>query len=498
MAQLHERGEQATFALSQRLDGHKVVASGPEYDRVVNLWDAGHAQHPRTVVLCETASDVQACVQAAINHNVSLSVRAGGHGPNGRSIRGDIVVDLGRMSMVQIEGHTAVLSGAAMNQDVADATSQHGLTASIGLVGTVGAIGLITGGGYGYTSGTSGLGSDNILAAEMVTADGRIVDVDDTHEPDLFWAIRGGGGNFGVITKLRIRLWSIPDMSDGIIAFRWSTAADVLDAFGRAVDLFADELTVMPFLISPPNGPLGLLLHHAFCGHGERDEEIVRKIQAFDSSNSSKIVNVGRKTLAEILTETERRLMSGKHWIVRQVTVETLCPEATRIIQRALENRTSPLSWVAAHPFSGVAERIPVTSTAFGIRQRHLMIGLYCAFEPGDDTPHREWVDSLETALQPFALPSAYPNYIGDDRPAQAAVAYGPNLERLLQIKRRYDRKISSPPSQCLVKGRQDRRMKTPDNDRIRFLIPWRGPSLALHHKCIAWDKTFYRLVGTF
>ena len=264
MEQIGEPVATAKAVLIRQLGEQKVVSAGPEYDRVVDLWDASHSQHPSIVVLCETVIDVQACVQAAPSHGISLSVRGGGHGPKGRSIRGDIVVDLARMSGVKVEGETATISGAATNQDVANATAQHGLTASIGIVGTVGAIGLITGGGYGYTSAKCGLAVDNILGAEMVTADGRIVDVNANREPDLFWAIRGGGGNFGVVTKLKIRLWNIPDISDGAFAVPWSNAPDALEALGRAMALFPDELTIMPALVAPPNGPLGLVLHHTF------------------------------------------------------------------------------------------------------------------------------------------------------------------------------------------------------------------------------------------
>jgi FAD/FMN-containing dehydrogenase len=426
----------ASRMLIDQLGDKKVVSSGANYEESRDIWNAAVDCRPPIIVLCESTSDVRAAVVAAQTCGVSLSARGGGHDWAGRSIRGEVVADLTRIREVIIEGHVATVGGGATSTDVAEAASAEGLTAITGIIGSVGMAGLTLGGGYGHLTAKYGMALDNILGAEVVLADGRVVQTDATHEPDLFWAIRGGGGNFGVVTQLRLKLHPIPDISDGIIVFPWEQASEVFKAYNAMIPTAPDELTVMPTFFAAPDGKLNIVLHHAWCGDRSQDERMIEQVKSLGTPG---VVQVGRKTLAEILKEAERRTMNGIFWIVRTVTLAALEPGAVEVIQRAMEHRSSPLSWIASHPFYGAGERIPVDSTAFGIRHRHFMVGIYTAWHPGDDVPHRAWADRVEAALKPYALASSYPNYFGTDRPEQAAQAYGENADRLLRLKERYD-----------------------------------------------------------
>jgi FAD/FMN-containing dehydrogenase len=422
--------------LIDQLGDKKVVSSGANYEKARDIWNAAVDYRPSIVVLCESTSDVRVAVLAARTYEVSLSVRGGGHDWAGRSIRGELVVDLTRMREVFIEGLVAIVGGGALSMDVAEAASASGLTAITGIIGSVGMAGLALGGGYGHLTAKYGMALDNILGAEVVLADGRIVQTDATHEPDLFWAIRGGGGNFGVVTQLRLKLHPISDISDGIIVFPWEQAKQVFSAYNTMIPNAPDDLTVMPTFFAAPDGKLSIVLHHAWCGDRSQDDRMIEQVKGLGTPN---VAQVGRKTLAEILKEAERRTMKGIFWIVRTVTLASLEPDAVEVIQRAMEHRSSPLSWIASHPFYGVAERIAPDSTAFGIRKRHFMVGIYTAWHPGDEAAHRAWADEVEAALKPYSLASSYPNYFGTDRPEQAAQAYGKNDNRLLRLKERYD-----------------------------------------------------------
>ena len=426
----------ASHMLLRQLGEEKVVSSGPGYDKSRNIWNAAVAYRPKLVILCHNTDDVRSAVSAASIYGLTISVRGGGHDWAGRSVRGELVIDLTCMRKVTIDGQVAIVEGGALSSDVAAAVSAHGMTAVTGIIGSVGVAGLTLGGGYGHLTAKFGMALDNVIKAEVVLPDGRAVWTDSTNEPDLFWAIRGGGGNFGVITSLGLRLHQVPSISDDIVTFGWDQTKDVMREYNATIATLPDELTVMPTFFATPDGDLSIVLHHAYCGDPRRDEFMVEKVRGLGRAS---LVQIRRKTIAEILREAEKRTMEGVSWIIRTVTLPALGPEVVEEIMKAMENRSSPLSWIASHPFYGAGERIPLTSTAFGIRTRHFMIGIYTAWRSGDEAAHKAWSDKVESALRPYAMQSAYPNYFGADRPEQAALAYGENKDRLLRLKHHYD-----------------------------------------------------------
>src|SRR5262249_9767068 len=186
-----------------------------------------------------------------------------------------------------------------------------------------------------------------------------------------------------------------------------------------------------------PDGKPTVMMLHAWCGDRCEDERVLDEVKGLGAPS---VVQVGRKSPAQMLKDADPMVLHGVCWIVRTVTLAKLEPGAVEALIDGMEQRSWRLSCIAVHPFHGVGERIPLESTAFGLRARHFMVGIFAAWEPGEDAPHRAWADAVEAALKPYALPSAYPNYFGPDRPEQAAQAYGPNTTRLLRIKAPYDR----------------------------------------------------------
>ena len=188
---------QAVQMLTAQLGAAKVLSSGPAYDEARQVWNAAVTRRPAVIVLCESTGDVKSSVRAATTRGLSLSVRGGGHDWAGRSLQGELVVDLTRMRHVSIEGRVATVGGGATSMDVAEAAHPYGLAAVTGNMGCVGMAGLTLGGGYGPLTGRFGMASDNLLGAEVVLADGRVVRTDETHEPDLFWALAAAAATSG-------------------------------------------------------------------------------------------------------------------------------------------------------------------------------------------------------------------------------------------------------------------------------------------------------------
>jgi hypothetical protein len=231
-------------------------------------------------------------------------------------------------------------------------------------------------------------------------------------------------------------LHPVADVSAGVVAFPWEQARSVFKAYDAMVATIPDELTLTPGFVSDPDGKPTVIMLHAWCGDRRKDERVLDEVKGLGTPS---LVQVARTSPAQMLKDADPMVLHGVCWIVRTVTLAKLEPGAVEVLIDGMEHRSSPLSWIGLHPFHGVGERIPLESTAFGLRARHFMVGIFAAWEPGEEAPHRAWADAVEAALKPYALPSAYPNYFGPDRPEQAAQAYGQNTARLLRIKGHYD-----------------------------------------------------------
>jgi hypothetical protein len=202
------------------------------------------------------------------------------------------------------------------------------------------------------------------------------------------------------------------------------------------VSTIPDELTLTPGFFPGPDGKPTVIMLHAWCGDQREDERVLDVVKGFGAPS---MVHVRRTSPVQMLKDADPGVLHRVCWIVRTMTLAKLEPGAVEALIDGVEHRSSPLSRIALHPFHGLGERIPLESTAFGLRARHFMFGILAAWERGEDAPHRAWADAVEAALKPYALPSAYPNYFGPDRAEQAAQAYGQNTARLLRIKGHYD-----------------------------------------------------------
>ncbi|RDI44729.1 FAD-binding oxidoreductase [Nocardia mexicana] len=429
-------------ALRRAIPTDRVRTAGPGYDSGRALWNGAVTARPGVILHCLHPSDVQTGVRAARDAGVPLSVRGGGHDWAGRALTdGGLTLDLSGMRRVEVDRQAEVahVAGGATAADVVGAAQAHGLVAVTGTVGTVGMAGLALGGGYGPLSGRFGLAADNVLAVDVVLADGSLVTADAEHEPDLFWAVRGGGGNFGVVTGMRIQLHRVPALLSGMIMYPAAEAESVLA--GLADHLPAggpDELTVQTGFVAGPDGAPVLFVAPTWCGDAAAGERVVAP---FTHLASPLLAQFGPATLADMLAGMDAMFPFGRHVQIRTRTVAGLTPATRSAVAAAGTALTSPLSAVSLHTLHGAATRIPVADTAFGYRTAHLTVEIIAIWEADDPAAakHRSWAGEVSRALAPDALPGGYVNLLGPDDTEQIASAYGPNIARLQAIKHRVD-----------------------------------------------------------
>ena len=435
-------GLEAAQQLRTAMKGRVVLQGDDEYVQTRQIWNGAVQHEPALFAVCETLGDVQAAVRSAREHDLPLSVRGGGHDWAGRSLRHQgMVIDLSHMRRVDVDPETSVatIQGGAKAIDVIAAAAPHGLVAVTGNSGTVGMVGLTTGGGYGPLTPRYGLALDNLLGAELILADGRLVNCNEHDNPDLFWAIRGGGGNFGVITSMRVRLHPIRQVIAGMMLFPWTQAESVLLGYANTLADAPDELSVLAGILPGPDGNPLVLLAPMWNGDGSEGEKWIARLRQLGAPVMDR---VGPITYQDWLGMFEAAAPVGRHYAAQTRSLARLTPEAISTLAAGGERRSSPFSVIAIHGFRGAPTRVPVAATAFGLRQEHFMAEIIAAWEPageGDGGSHLRWARTLSDELAHHALPGGYPNMLGPEDDGQAARAYGANLARLQRVKRFFD-----------------------------------------------------------
>ena len=429
--------------LRAAMQGRVVLRGDDDYASVRQIWNRVVENQPALLAICETAADVQAAVRTGRRYNLPLSVRGGGHDWTGRALCADgIAINLTRMREVTVDpqSRVATVSGGATAADVAAAAGAHGLVAALGNCGVVGMAGLTMVGGYGPLNGLYGLAADNLLSAEMVLADGRLVAIAPDQEPELFWAIRGGGGNFGVVTSMRVQLHEMHHMISGPIVYPLHDAESMLRSYAAFAATMPDELGISVGMTSGPDGAPTLMFLPLWSGDKQQGERIISDFQAL---GTPQLAQVGPMTYSDLLAlyDTWLDAVDGCHWEFRTRSLPALTPGAVDVITKAAASRTSPYSMINLHHFHGAATRIPAEKIAFGLRQEHFMMEIIAGWRPddGNSAAHRQWAQDLWEALAPFSLPGGYATFLLPRDREQVSNAYGPNGMRLRALKSRLD-----------------------------------------------------------
>jgi FAD/FMN-containing dehydrogenase len=439
MADLIER----TFRwLDQRLSGRLSKPGDARYAAATAIWAKPVGPMPRAVAHCRTTKDVQSAIQAARDCDLPLSVRGGGHDWAGRALCDGIVIDLTAMNDVALTtDYRAVrMSGGARASDVFAVTDPRGLAVVTGSCSSVGMTGLTLGGGYGSLSARFGLALDNLLTAEVVLADGRIVTASLNDEPELFWALRGGGGNFGVVTAMHHRTHYLPSVRSGMLLFPFAEARAVLEGCIGIMAAAPDELTVQLGLVGGPDGiPLAMVVP-TWCGLPEQGEARLAPFLGLGTLVTSTLATTAYGASLAIF---DPFLVTGQRVFMETCWLPTLDRQGIDAFIRAMAAAASPGCAIVTHEFRGAASRVPVAATAFGLRRNHVLVEILASFtdrsEPRDEHWHRRWVQAARRAFDGIVLPGGYPNMLAKGEVERAARSYGGNAERLIKAKRHYD-----------------------------------------------------------
>jgi FAD/FMN-containing dehydrogenase len=351
------------------------------------------------------------------------------------------VIDLGGMRDVFVapDRRTALVSGGALAADVAVVTDPLGLAVVAGSAGCVGIAGLTLGGGYGPLIGRFGLALDNLQEAQVVLADGRIVTAGPHHHEELFWALRGGGGNFGVVTALSCRLHDLPSVHAGVLVYPFSEAKAVLARCSVLAASMPDEFSVQVGIAGSPDGAFAVLIIPTWCG---APEEAERRLAPFLTLGTLLVGTIERKSHGALLSAFDAMIVNGVRVFGETCWLDALDDDSIDIFVRAMGNAPSPGCAIFTHEFKGAASRVAADATAFGLRRDHVLIEVLAIFPDGPDTGeeerHRNWARSTREAFAK-ALPGGYPNLLGRSEADRADASYGDNAARLVRTKRHYD-----------------------------------------------------------
>lgn len=401
-------------------------------------WSASVSARATYVARCRTTADVQAAVRTARALGLPLSVFSGGNDWLGRSVRDrGLVVDVSALSTIEVDAgaQTARIGGGVRSDVLARATEQHGLTPVTGAVGLVHLIGLSLGGGYGPLEGRFGLACDNLLSAELVTADGSVRTVDAEREPDLLWALRGGGGNFGVVTSAVLQLHRTGPVHSGMVIYPWSQAESVLTRLDPLLTSAPDELSIQTIVASGRDGEPFVAVMPTWSGHPEQGPQATAALDRLGDPISSQ---VGPTAWSAMIAGSAEAFPAGRHAHFRTRNVASLTPSVVHHLVEAGSTRISPLSALSIHPFHGAATRVPASMSAFGERRPHQMVEIVGQWEVGT-APDVAWVDRVHASLAADAMPGGYPNLLGPHDLDQVRAAYGTGTGRLLAVKARID-----------------------------------------------------------
>jgi len=413
------------------------------------IWNAMIERQPAAIVRAATETDVIKAVTFARANRLMLAVKGGGHNIAGSAlVEGGLVIDLSPMRKIAVDpaARIARVEPGVTLADVDRATQQHGLVVPTGINSTTGIAGLTLGGGFGWTTRKFGLTIDNLLSARVVTADGEITRVDRERHPDLYWAIRGGGGNFGVVTEFEFGLHPLgPEVVAGMVVHPFADFASVLKQYQAALARASDDLTCwavmrkappLPFLPAEWHGREIVVL--AMCHVGPRAEA---------EAATAELRKIG-KPIADIVgpmpfvgwqSAFDPLLTPGARNYWKSHDVAAFGDTSIEVLRDAIESLPTEECEVFIAHVGGAMTRVPAAATAWPNRAPHFVVNVHTRWRDAkDDERCRGWARRLHERLAPHAMGSVYVNFIPDDE-ARVNDAYGRNFERLAAIKRRFD-----------------------------------------------------------
>ncbi len=437
-------------ALKEKFSGEVVLPGDAAYEDARRIWNAMIDRHPAAIAHCGTTADVVLAVNFARDNGLLLAVRGGGHNIAGNALCDDgIVVDLSRMKAASVDpgARRVVIEGGATLADLDAACQAHGLATPVGINSTTGVAGLTLGGGFGWLSRKYGMTIDNLEAAEVVTAAGEVVRASAGEHADLFWALRGGGGNFGVVTRFEFRLHPVgPDLLSGLIVYPLAEANSVLRQYREFAARAPDELAVwavvrlappLPFLPEAAHGSGMIALALCYAGEPAAGEALIAPLRKFGPPLGE---HVGVQPYAAWQQAFDPLLAPGARNYWKSHNFVTLADGLFDAVTAAIDQLPSPQCEIFFGAIGGATTRPAPDATAYAHRDARFVMNVHGRWEdPADDARCIAWARDFFKASAPFASGGVYVNFLTADEGDRVRAAYGPNYDRLARVKRAYD-----------------------------------------------------------
>ncbi len=431
--------------LRAELNGKVITPDDARYDDARRVFFTGFDRRPAAIVRATDAADVSRVVNLARETGAELAVRSGGHSRAGHGTsEGGIVLDLSGMSSVEIdpEGRTAWAQTGMKAGAYTKATGEHGLATGLGDTPSVGIGGITLGGGIGFLVRRNGLTIDDMLGAEVVTADGELLVVDEESHSDLFWALRGGGGNFGVVTRLGFRLHEIDEVVGGMLMMPASVR--VITGLVAAAEAAPEELSIianvakappLPFIPAEQHGKPVVIALMVYAGDDEAGERAIAPIRALATPLADMVRPMRYPEIYEGPEGSPPGFAAGTNLLV-----DSFGSESAEAILEHVETSTAPMAAAQLRVLGGAMARVPDDATAFGHRRARMMINVAAMYaSPEEEEVHEAWARSLAAALADEDA-GAYVGFLGDEGEQGVRRAYPPaTLELLVHVKRQYD-----------------------------------------------------------
>ncbi len=436
--------------LRSKVKGRIVLPNDPDYDEVRKIWNAMIDRRPALIVQCSEAADVSRALAFARENKLEISVRGAGHNIAGNSLCDDgMVIDFSTMRNVRVDAgkkRAYVQPGATLG-DFDKAVQAHGLATPVGINSTTGISGLTLGDGFGWLTRKYGMTVDNLLSAEVITADGRKMKASENENNDLFWALRGGGGNFGVVTQFEFQLHSVgPEVLAGLIVFPFEQAKSVLKQYRDFIASAPDELNVfvvlrqappLPFLPENVHGKKVVVLALFYTGNQAAGQKFVESLRSFGNPYGE---HVGAMPYVQWQQIFDPLLTPGARNYWKSHNFTELKDGFFDAIIEYTDKLPSPQCELFIALLSGAANRVPTNAMAYGNRDAKFLLNVHGRWDKkANDDTCITWARDLFKATAPYESDGVYINFMTEEEGSRVASAYGSNYDRLKKIKKRYD-----------------------------------------------------------
>jgi FAD/FMN-containing dehydrogenase len=432
--------EAAVAALREGFGGTVITPADPGYDQARRIWNASIERRPALIARCAGTADVVRAVRFAREHGLVAAVRGGGHNVAGRALCDDgIVIDLSAMRGVFVDpaARTVRVQPGCTLGDVDRETHLFGLAVPAGVVSKTGIAGLTLGGGVGWLVRKHGLTCDNLIACEVVTADGRVLTASADENADLFWGLRGGGGNFGVVTSFLYRAHPVSTVLGGLLVWPRDRAGDVIRHYRDFIADAPEELTAYAALVHTPDGQPAVAVICCWCGDIAEGERVLQPLRSFGPPAMDMVQPMPFPAMQSLL---DGAFPDGTRNYWKSTFLKDLGDDAVDLVVAHANRAGSPLSAVVIEYYAGAASRVGGTDTAFAHRRFGFNVGMMAQWtDPAESDRHTAWARAFFDAMRPHSSGAYLLNFVGEEGLDTIRAAFGASYERLAQLKKKYD-----------------------------------------------------------